>query len=230
MANGTMAMPTVFVEPRANDRLKNSFKSWFWGAMLAAAGLHFALLAFWPQMTAEDMSIVSEELIQVEVIQEFEIPPPPEQIQRPAIPVISADINIAEDITIGEVTFNENPVSDLPPPPTGTGVTLSDEPAFVPMEVRPQLRNSNAVAQQLQRRYPTMLKDAGITGTTLLWVQIDERGEVLQTRVQETSGYDQLDQVASSVMTEVADFSPAQNRNTAVQVWIQIPVSFTITQ
>jgi protein TonB len=230
MANGTMPMPTGFIEPVANDRLKNSFNSWFWGALLAAAALHFGMLAFWPEMTAEDVSIVSEELTQVDVVQEFEIPPPPEQIARPAIPVISADINISEDITIGEVTFNENPVSDLPPPPTGTGVSVSDEPAFVPMEVRPALRNTNALATQLQRRYPTMLKDAGIQGTTTLWVRIDERGDVIETRVFESSGYEQFDTVAQDVMATVADFSPAQNRDQNVAVWIQIPVVFQIAQ
>ena len=84
--------------------------------------------------------------------------------------------------------------------------------------------------QQLQRRYPTMLKDAGITGTTTLWVFINEQGDVQQTRIFESSGYDQLDQVAEQVMREVADFSPAQNRDQNVPVWIQIPVTFTIAQ
>ena len=116
MANESMPMPTGgFVEPVANDRLKNSFGTWFWGSLLVATLLHFIIIAFYPEMTAQDVSIVSEQLEQVEIIQEFEIPPPPEQIARPAVPVLSTDINISEDITIGEVTFDENPVSDLPP-------------------------------------------------------------------------------------------------------------------
>jgi periplasmic protein TonB len=227
MANGTMPMPTGFVEPRANDRLKNSFNSWFWGALLSAAVIHFAVLAFWPEMTAADVSIVSRELESVEIMQEFEIPPPPEQIQRPAIPVISTDINIADDITISEVTFSENPVSDLPPPPSGTGVNISDEPAFTPREVDPTLRNRNAFIQQLERRYPPMLKDAGIGGTTVLWVFINEEGQVQNTRITQSSGYEQLDRVAEQLMREVAQFTPALNRDQRVPVWVQLPVTFT---
>lgn len=228
MANGTMPMPGAYVEPKANDRLKNSFNTWFWGAMLAAAAFHFVLLAFFPEMTAADVSIASEEIEQIEIIQEFEIPPPPEQIQRPAIPVISTDINISEEITIGEVTFNENPVSDLPPPPTGQGVTVSNEPAFTPMEVAPRLRNQSAFAQQLQRRYPNMLKDAGIGGTTTLWVQINETGTVMETRVFNSSGYQQFDDLAEELIRSVAQFSPAMNRDQPVPVWIQIPITFAV--
>jgi periplasmic protein TonB len=227
MANGTMPMPTGYVEPRANDRLKANFNNWFWGALLAAAAIHFAFLAFWPEMTAADYAITSRELEQVEIIQEFEIPPPPEQIQRPAIPIISTDINIAEDITIGEVTFSENPVSDLPPPPTGGGVNISDQPVFTPMEVRPSLRNSSVYQRALEQRYPPMLKDAGIGGTVTLWVFIDESGAVQQTRIYESSGYPQLDQVAESLMREVAQFNPAMNRDQRVPVWVQLGVTFT---
>ena len=228
MANESMAMPKGFVEPQANDRLKNSFNNWFWGSLAAAALAHFALMALWPEMTAEDVSIASVELEQVEIPQEFEIPPPPEQIARPAIPVISTDINIDETITIGAVTFDDNPVSALPGSGTVTGA--GDEPAFVPMEVRPVLRNGGALGTALQRRYPTMLKDAGIEGTSTLWVRIDEAGDVIDSRVFESSGYEQFDQVALEVMTQTADFSPAQNRDQPVAVWIQIPVVFQIAE
>ncbi|MEX2584534.1 MAG: TonB family protein [Gemmatimonadota bacterium] len=226
MANTSMPMPAPYVEPAANDRLKNSFNTWFYGAIVVAALLHFMALAFWPEMVAVDMSIASEELEQVEILQEFEIPPPPEQIARPAVPVLSTDINIADDITIGEVTFDENPVSDLPPPPTGGGVDVSDQPTFTPYEIRPELRNRAAYGTALQRQYPPMLRDAGIGGTTTLWVFINEQGAVENTRIVESSGYEQLDQVADQLMREVAQFSPALNRDQAVPVWIQIPVTF----
>lgn len=229
MANGTMPIATGgFVEPKANDRLKNSFSSWFWGSLAGAAALHFGLLAFWPDMEAADVSIVTQEIEQIEFIQEFEIPPPPEQIARPAIPVISTNINISDDITIGEVTFNENPVRDLPPPPTNTGVATSNEPAFVPTEVRPQLRNSSAIGTQIERRYPAMLKDAGIGGTTTLWIYVGEQGEVLETRVYNSSGYEQLDQIAEQIIVEMAQFSPAMNRDQRVAVWTQLPITFRV--
>lgn len=227
MANGTMTMPGGFVEPTANDRLKNNFNNWFWGAIAAAAVFHFLVIAFFPDMEAADVSFTSRELESVEVVQEFEIPPPPEQIQRPAVPVLSTDVNIDENITIAEVTFDENPVSDLPPPPTGSGVDVSSQPTFTPYEVRPELRNRSAFARALQRAYPPMLKDAGIGGTTVLWVYIDESGAVQNTRVTQSSGYEQLDQAAQQVMAQ-AEFSPALNRDQRVPVWIQLPVTWQV--
>ena len=226
MAQGSMPMPAAYVTPAANDRLKNNFNNWFWGSIAGAALLHFLMLAFWPDMTAADVSIQSDQLQQIDLVQEFEIPPPPEQITRPAVPVLSTDVNISEDITIGEVTFSENPVSDLPPPPTGRGVDVSDNPTFTPYEVKPELRNRQQYGQALERRYPPMLKDAGIGGTVVLWVFINESGRVQNTRVVNSSGYDQLDQVAQDVMREVAQFTPALNRDQKVPVWIQIPVTF----
>ena len=99
----------------ANDRLKQSFSTWFWGSMIAATVIHFGVFAFWPELTAEDISYTAEELEAIELPPEIEIPPPPQSIARPATPVI-AEASIDEDITIAPTTFEENPVEDLPPP------------------------------------------------------------------------------------------------------------------
>ena len=227
MAERTEAVHGQFMEASANDRLKKSFGNWFWGSIAIASVLHFALLAFFPEMQAADVSFESTEMEAVEVMEEFEIPPPPEQIQRPAVPVLSTDVNIDEDITIAEVTFDENPVSDLPPPPTGSGVDVSDQPTFTPYEVRPELRNRAEFGRLLERAYPPMLKDAGVGGTTTLWVFINENGEVQDTRVVNSSGYEQLDVAAQQVMQQ-ARFSPALNRDQRVPVWIQLPVTWQV--
>lgn len=229
MANGTMMAPAPFVQPTANDRLKNIFGNWFWGGIAGAAILHFLVIALWPDMEAADVSINSQEIEQIEVMTEFEIPPPPEQIVRPAIPVMSMDVNLSEDITIGEVTFEENPVSELPPPPSGQGVDLSEQPAFTPREVEPELSNRTEFARALERAYPAMLKDAGIGGRVLLWVFVTEQGTVGNVRVYESSGQPQLDAAAEKVMREAAKFRPALNREQRVPVWVALPVTFQTT-
>ena len=109
------AVTTLEVKETANDRLKRSFSSWFWGSMIAATVVHFSAFAFWPELTAADFSFESDELEAIELPPEIEIPPPPQQIARPATPVMaSADID--EDITIAPTTFEDNPVEELPPP------------------------------------------------------------------------------------------------------------------
>ncbi|MBT8398619.1 MAG: hypothetical protein KJN92_16705, partial [Gemmatimonadetes bacterium] len=82
----------------ANDRFKRSFGAWFWGSMILATVTHFAIFFFFPELTAEDVSVVSDQFEAIELPPEIEIPPPPEQIARPATPVIAA-ADISEDIT-----------------------------------------------------------------------------------------------------------------------------------
>jgi len=181
----TSTLPLPGFSPRANDRLKRRSTDWFWGGLLLATLLHFALLALWPEMEAADVGFTSETIEQVEVVQEFEVPPPP----------------------------------------TGQGVDVSEQPTFTPYEVKPDFRDRAAFARLVVRSYPPMLRDAGIGGTVILWVFIDEQGRVRNTRVVEGSGYEQFDRVASEVIAQ-AGFTPALNRDRRVPVWIQIPVTF----
>ena len=49
------AVPAVeLAAETANERLKKSFASWFWGSMIVATFAHFGTFAFWPEMQAED--------------------------------------------------------------------------------------------------------------------------------------------------------------------------------
>ena len=210
-----------------NDRFKRSFGSWFWGSMIAATVVHFMLFQFWPTQTAEDVSFTAEELEMIELPPEIEIPPPPEAISRPATPVM-ATADIDDDITIAPTTFADNPVEDLPPPPTDDGIVdIASAPVFTPMTVRPEITNRGEVQAALMREYPPILRDAGIGGTVEVWFFISEEGRVLDSRVSKSSGQVQFDQAALKV-ADVVRFSPALNRDQRVQVWIQLPITFQV--
>ncbi len=210
-----------------NDRFKRSFGSWFWGSMIAATVFHFMLFQFWPTQTAEDVSFTAEELEMIELPPEIEIPPPPEAISRPATPVM-ATADIDDDITIAPTTFADNPIEDLPPPPTDDGVVdISAAPVFTPMTVRPEIINRGEVQAALMREYPPILRDSGIGGTVEVWFFISEEGRVLDSRVSKSSGQVQFDEAALKV-ADVVRFSPALNRDQRVQVWIQLPITFQV--
>ncbi len=210
-----------------NDRFKQSFGSWFWGSMIAATVVHFMLFQFWPTQTAEDVSFTAEELEMIELPPEIEIPPPPEAISRPATPVM-ATADIDDDITIAPTTFADNPVEDLPPPPTDDGaVDIAAAPVFTPMTVRPEIRNRPEVQAALMRESPPILRDAGIGGTVVVWFFITEDGIVQDKRVSQTSGQIQFDEAALKV-ADVFRFSPALNRDQRVQVWIEVPITFQV--
>ena len=215
------------VRETANDRLKKSWDTWFWGSMIVAVVAHFSIFQFWPEMTAEDVSFTADALEAIEIPPEIEIPPPPEAIQRPATPVIS-EANIDEDITIAPTTFEDNPVEDLPPPPTSSGAAdVSSAPTFTPYEVPPQITNTRAVQQALEREYPPLLRDAGIGGTVRVQFYIDETGRVINTLLDQSSGHAQLDEAAMAV-AEIMQFTPAQNRDKNVAVWVAFPITFQV--
>lgn len=211
----------------ANDKLKKGWETWFWGGMMAAITVHFAIFALFPDLQADDVSFDAAELEAIEIPPEVEIPPPPEAIQRPATPVI-AEANIDEDITIAPTTFDDNPVEMLPPPPdaSNTGGNTAG-PRFIPYDTPPRLTNSNRVQQVLTREYPPLLKESGIGGVVNVWLYIDEDGQVADRQVNESSGYDALDDAALEV-ADVMEFVPAQNRDKTTAVWVSIPITFTV--
>ncbi len=211
----------------ANDRFKRGFGNWFWGGLIVAVVVHFALFAFWPEMTAADVSYSNNELKSVELPPEVKIPPPPQAIQRPATPVVSADADIKDDITIAPTTFENNPVSNLPPPPSANAgkADLAKAPTFTPFTVRPELKNRPEVSAALEKFYPPLLRDAGIGGTVNVWFFIDANGHVQKTLVQQSSGHDALDKAAIQV-ADIMRFSPALNRDKKVPVWVTLPIVF----
>ena len=210
----------------ANDRLKNRFGNWFWGSVMVATVLHFMMFAFWPEMSAADYALTTQEFEAIDLPPEIEIPPPPQQIARPATPVVSA-ANIDEDITIAATTFEDNPIEMLPAPPTATtSDDISAAPTFTPFTVEPRLKNQDEVQRALQRNYPPLLRDAGIGGKATVWFFIDENGKVVKTQLNASSGYTALDEAAVAV-ANLMQFTPALNRDKKVQVWVSIPIAFT---
>lgn len=219
------AVPAVVAET-ANDRLKRTFSSWFWGSMIAATLAHAGTFAFWPELTTEDFSFESEELEAIELPPEIEIPPPPQQIARPATPVM-ATAEIDEDITIEPTTFEANPIEDLPPPPEEAETDLSAAPTFTPFTVAPSILNRNEVVRAMEREYPPLLRDAGIGGQVRVYFFIDENGTVQDTRIDQSSGHQALDDAALAV-ADVYRFSAALNRDKQVPVWVSFPITFQV--
>jgi protein TonB len=87
------------------------------------------------------------------------------------------------------------------------------------------LRNRDDVARALERSYPALLRDAGIGGTTHVWIHLDREGRVTDRRIDASSGQQSLDDVALRVV-ELMQFTPARNRDQLVAVWVSIPIRF----
>jgi len=210
----------------ANERFKRDYSSWTWVGVLLATFLHFALFNWFPQLQAADMGSITEEIISVDLPPEVKIPPPPEQIARPATPRVSADVNMDEDVTIAPTTFEDNPVENLPPPPEGA--RPQDVPSYIPRDVEPRLKNGAEIRRLLERLYPSMLREAGIGGEVTLWVFVDEGGKAAKSQVQKSSGYPAFDNAAEQIVAQM-EFSPAMNRDKPVGVWVAQRIDFKVT-
>ena len=216
----------VAFPPVANDRLKASFRSWFWTSMILATVVHFAIFALWPELRAAELAVGGPGLTAIDLPPEIEIPPEPARLARPAAPVVAQTI-IDDSFTIPPTTFDQNPVAELPPPRAAGAEDVSEGPRFTPFTVAPSILNVDEVVRAMTRVYPPLLRDAGIGGTVRVYFFIDENGVVRDTRIDQSSGHQALDEAALEV-ADVYRFSPALNRDTRVPVWVSFPITFQV--
>lgn len=213
-------------QPSANDRFKQRSGRWLWGSLTAATLVHFGVFAFMPGFSPTVLAGDRPGATQVLPPPDIDIPEPPEPLQPPALPMIGTG-DVSPDVTIGRTTFPDNPISTLPPPPSTQSQDLSQTPTLTPYTLAPHLRNQDEVARALLRFYPPMLRDAGISGTVKVWFYIDKTGRVIRTQINVSSGYEAFDDAAVKV-ADLMKFSPAQNYDRKVPVWVSIPIVFQV--
>ncbi|MGH7500765.1 MAG: energy transducer TonB [Longimicrobiales bacterium] len=175
-------------------------------------------------------------------------PPPPPKVEAP--PVRLEEVQGFQTLAAPTVV-----ISEIPPPQVNATISAEDfsgigieggradgkvvgadtkiqagdasaAPTFTPFTVAPRLQNQPEVARTLERTYPPLLRDAGIGGKVMMWFYIDEAGKVIKHLVKESSGYPAFDEAATKV-ADIMRFSPAQNREKNVPVWVQIPINFS---
>jgi len=96
------------------------------------------------------------------------------------------------------------------------------------VDVRPSLRNADDMQRALERVYPSQLREAGVTGETVLQFVIDENGHVEPGSVEVVSSTDDAFSAAARRIVGSMRFSPARARGHTVRVTTTIPVRWTI--
>lgn len=196
--------------------------------LLLSVGFHVALFQALPAFRASAPAVEGREMAAVELPPEVRVPPPPERVARPAVPLV-AETEVDEEVTIAPTTFEANPVEQLPPPPKAAGVRPEDRPVFIPRDVEPELLNRDEIATLLRRHYPPALRDAGVGGTVVLWVFVDAEGAVARTVVKEPSPYRAFDEASFDVAQQMR-FRPALNRDRPIGVWVSQRIAFSVTR
>jgi protein TonB len=112
----------------------------------------------------------------------------------------------------------------LPPPP----VMPPGEPVYDvgSVEDPPELRNRRDVIRILERNYPPVLRDAGVSGDVILSFIVDREGRVEPASIQAVNSADPQFVEAARRVAERMRFRPGRVRNEPVRTSVQVPVSF----
>ncbi len=160
----------------------------------------------------EEVQIIIEQ-IDIPQTEQFDRPPPP---ARPSVPVESESEDIADDVTLDEFNLDDFDAWDAPPPPP-EGPRVK----FIPYDDPP------VPLSPIRPKYPEIAQEAGIEGTVVVQVFVDDKGRVKETLILKGIPNTGLDEAASEAIRTVR-FRPAKQRERAVGVWISIPVNFRL--
>jgi len=206
----------------ANAELHGEYPRYFRWFTVAAVVVHALLIIFFVTPQGEGFTKDSEELEVIDIPPEIKIPPPPEEIARPATPVV-ADEPVEEDITIAETVIEENQdVPEAPPPPSGepdVGNTFT----FTPYTEKPKCK-SGCSPEDILRHVPPVLQRSGVSCQLTIGIRVDTSGKVTATDLLQPSGNRGCDQAAQA-WARTTTWTTAMNRDQPVVVWIAQPVS-----
>jgi len=161
----------------------------------------------------EDVEQIIIENIDIPQTQQIDNTPPP---ARPSIPVPSDDEDIAEDLTLDELDFDDFSNLDAPPPPPS-----GPKVVFIPYDDPP------VAMTPIKPIYPEIAQEAGIEGVVVVQAFIDAKGRVKETLILKGVPNTGLDEAAMTAIRKTR-FRPARQRERAVGVWISIPVNFKL--
>lgn len=176
--------------------------------------LNFLLFPrFGNSLEFEDIEQIIIENIDIPQTQQIDNTPPP---ARPSIPVPSDDEDIADDLTLDELDFDDFSNLDAPPPPPS-----GPKVVFIPYDDPP------VAMSPIRPKYPEIAQEAGIEGVVVVQAFIDEKGRVKETLILKGVPNTGLDEAAMEAIRKTK-FRPAKQRERAVGVWISIPVNFRL--
>lgn len=158
-------------------------------------------------------------------------PVPPDEIPAELPRYSPSDQPLTRDMVTGQGRRGDvigTPPADDRPPAGSAGSGAGDLHALEVVEERPALRNGAEMQRVLQRLYPPLLRDAGITGQTQLRFVVDGEGRVEPGSVTVVSSTHGGFQDASLRAAEKFRFRPARIGGRGVRVVITMPITWTL--
>ena len=172
------------------------------------------------------------------------VPPPPVP-SPPVKPVKPAPVNPPEKVEVPTpvapaITQESSPVTAILSVPEKKAEPTKAEPTFAPTPPpapptpidTQQERNQygTLLAQEIARhkQYPMLAKKTRQQGSVILQVKITHLGRLITAQVQQSSGYELLDNQAMEMVKKATPFSPPPNELGDQDLTLLVPVSFRL--
>lgn len=194
--------------------LKKSSEVYFRVSMIISVLVFIVLFQLFPRYSLHPFVPTVDRTLKLEIDPEViervdELPPP----EKPQLPIIAESEEEIQKATIEKTanfeTFEKLPIKhDI------------ETPVFVAYDTPPRPKNL------IKPDYPDIAKKAGIEGTVILHLLIDENGKVLKAKILKSLVED-LDDAAIKAAYD-ATFYPAKQRDKPVKVWVSMPFTFKL--
>ena len=205
-----------------NIKFKLGYRKTFDIGLIAAAMIHMIGFLFSPGYEPSPYTPdAEEEIVVLEVPEEILVPLPPVEVARPSIPIaaeftevmISEEADPDETIEDTEVDITNPTAARLNYVDPGAGDAEFTSYSDPPMEkkiYRPD--------------YPDLARQAGIEGTVVAKVYINEKGQVIRVEIVQSPAEIFNEPVRQALFK--SEFYPAKQRDIAVKSRIIVPFDF----
>jgi len=207
----------VAVTAVANQKFKAGYNKYLRNSLYATLVLHFVGIYFSPPFEFQPYVLKEQEFIAIETAEDFELPPPPKEIDQPVVPMAAEEgEEVDEETEIAPTSFDR--IENLPPPPPPPSESSSEFYAFdePPMLVR-----------YVPPSYPALARQAGIEGTVLLRVVVGTDGKVESASVIQSDVTPAMEKAAIAAARQFL-FKPAKQRTVPVRASMAVPIRFKL--
>jgi len=207
----------VAVVAVANVKFKAGYNRYLRNSLYAALVIHFLVIYFSPPFEFKPYVLREQEFIVVETAEDFELPPPPKEIDQPAVVMEAAEgEEVDEEAEIAPTSFDR--IDNLPPPPPPPSESSQEFYAF---DEPPQL------IKYVSPKYPSLARQAGVEGTVLLRVVVGVDGKVEAASVITSDCTPAMEKAALAAARQFI-FKPAKQRTVPVRASMAVPIRFKL--
>lgn len=195
-----------------NLKFKLGFHKYFDVAMIASVALHLLGFLISPDYAPEPYTPDVEEIVVIEAPEEVTVPLPPVAVARPSIPIAAefCEVEVSDEADPDETILDtdvdlDNPVAarlNYVDPSLGEAEFLSFSDPPMPKRL-------------YQPEYPELADQAGIEGTVVAKVYIDEKGFVIRVEIMQSPSEVFIEPVKEAMFKST--FYPAKQRDIAVK-------------